>query len=407
MTLRVVHLSKSSLAGQPHRLVKALQRYTNYDVRMVDLHRWNIYSHDLIFTEELEKCVELVQNADIVHFHNYLDLNSTSFAPLDFKDLHAKGKAFIRQIHSEPNALSRIMGISVNEVLSCDLPTLVIAQYPERFFPNARVVPNNIPIDALDYIPTRDSTYWDLFFSPTKAISAWEDRWNTKGTPETLYMMEKIAGETGCLTKSITQRPLSEVLYEKRRSYIVLDDMITGSYHLSGLEGLSMAKPTLAYLDERIRRVLLDVSGASTIPFINTQLENANVIIKYFLQHRDEGSEIGQSGRQWLEQYWSEESIIQHYKDIYEKLLYDPSLICRQKSLQIDNKTQQFFALTLPDLNYQSHKDRATNLHYIISEFFRVANLKSRKLWLSIKKSKSFLSLRLLLWPIWRIIKGR
>jgi hypothetical protein len=39
--VKVVHFSKTPLAGAPIRLVEALQRYTKYDVHLVDLKRWD------------------------------------------------------------------------------------------------------------------------------------------------------------------------------------------------------------------------------------------------------------------------------------------------------------------------------------------------------------------------------
>lgn len=353
MTLRIVHLSISPLAGQPYRLVKALRRNSDYEIHLIDLKRWNIYPHDLIFDENKEQCIDLIQRADIIHFHNYLTLDSTTFEYINFKKLFSNGKSFIRQIHSEPSALSKVMGLPVKEIVSYDLPTLVIAQYPERFFPNAYVVRNNLPINDQEYSPTLDKFRWDIFFSPTKRISAWDDRWNTKGAPETYQLMRKLVRQTGCTSKLVTNQPLDTVLRQKKHAYIILDDMVTGSYHLSGLEGLSMAKPTLAYLDERIQYVMSEVSGSKSLPFINTVLENSETVIKYLLDNREEGYAIGQAGRKWLERYWSEDEICNEFFDIYKSLLYDPSLIVRQEGLLLETPQQHFFAITLPDLVYR------------------------------------------------------
>lgn len=357
MSLKVVHLSITALAGGPYRLVRALRRYTDLDVRLIDLKRWGIYPHDVVFNEGLDQAIELAEKADIIHLHNYLDLDSKTFAPIDLTELAAQGTAFLRQFRSEPNLVARVMGISVGELLDSPMPSVVIAQYPERFYPEARVVPNNLPINDTSYLPVTEPPVWDILFSPTRDRGAWEDRWNTKGTPETIRLMKQLARRTGCRTKVVSDQPLMKVLREKRRSYIVLDEMVTGSYHISGLEGVSMAKPTLAFLDERMLRVLREMSGAQTHPFINTRLEDAGKIISYLLGHPDEGAEIGQAGRRWIETHWSEEAIADQFKGIYETLLQDPSRICRQESLRLDTGPRRFFAVDLPDLIYSSRAD--------------------------------------------------
>lgn len=356
MSLNIVHFSVTPMAGGPYRLVNCLRRNTVHNVRLIDIKRWNIYPHDLVFSENMEACVELTHKADIIHFHNYLDLSSKFFEPINFEHLAAKGTRFLRHFRSEPGTVASIMKLSVKDVLNCKIPSVAIAQYPERFYPNAMVVPNNLPIAEERYMPASVQTEWDLFFSPTKKNSAWADRWNTKGAPETIQMMKGLSQHTGCTTKVVSGKPLTEVLHEKQRSYIVLDDMVTGSYHISALEGVSMAKPTICYLDERTIRVLHEVTGSDCEPFINSRLEEAPLIIDHLLQDKPLGEDIGKEGRRWLEKNWSEPVIASKFDEIYGMLLQNPSLIKRQEALRLDSPSRKFFAITKPDIVHQCRK---------------------------------------------------
>lgn len=118
---------------------------------------------------------------------------------------------------------------------------------------------------------------WDIFFSSTKTASAFERRWDTKGTPETTEILKRLTQHTGCSCNIVSERPLDEVLTLKRHSRIVVDDLVTGSYHLTGLEGLPQGKPVLSFLDERSLQLLRYISGSDQCPFINVRLENASV----------------------------------------------------------------------------------------------------------------------------------
>lgn len=43
------------------------------------------FGQDVVFAETPGATMELVEQADIVHFHNYLDLDNTQFSPIDFR----------------------------------------------------------------------------------------------------------------------------------------------------------------------------------------------------------------------------------------------------------------------------------------------------------------------------------
>lgn len=358
MSLNIVHFSRSPLAGAPIRLVRALQQHANYRVNLVDLKRWGLYDCDVIHAENLDEAVALAEKADIIHLHNYLDYRSTDFYPVNFESLRQQGKVFVRQFHSHPAVVAGGMQITVSELLSSPIPSLVIAQFQERFYPKAQIVPNIIPQHNPAYKPIAGPTSQGIFFSPTSSRSAWDDRWNTKGAVEVLFLLKQVARRTGCATKFTIGKPLAEVLEEKRKYSITIDDLVTGSYHLAGLEGLSLGKPVLAFLDDRIKYVLREISGSDTCPFINTRLEDAFEVLVYLLEHPDEIADLGQASRKWIENYWLDRILVGHYVDVYDKLLADPSLVVRQESMRLEDKTAKFYAFTLPDLVYQSRANR-------------------------------------------------
>lgn len=360
MSLTIVHLATDAIAGMPFKLVSALQAQSPFSVRLIETKHRKTYPQDMVFSDSIDEAVELIQKADIIHFHNNLDLSSRAFAPIDFTELQKKGTRFVRQFHSIPSTIARKMNCSVEEILSSTIPSLVIGQYPERYFPNAKVVPNCIPINDDSYMPlSRDENLKsDILFSPSKKASAWSERWNTKGMPETIRMLKKLKKQRDCRVEVVTDSPLDKVLYKKRRSYIVLEEMVTGSYHLSGLEGLSMGKATLCYLDKRVEFVMKQLSGADSLPFVNTMLEHSEKVLAYLLANRGTGDELGAASRKWMEQYWNEEVLMRQFADIYYDLMKDPNLVCRQPELEVGDGLKHFSSITVPDLVYKSRKNK-------------------------------------------------
>ena len=356
--MNIIHFCITPMAGAPVRLVRALNKYTSFNVNLVDLNRWGIYEHDLIFSEDQEKVMELSEKADIIHFHNYIDYNTKDFFPLDFKSLRDKGKFFIRQFHSSPDLISRKLNISSESLHISSIPSLVIAQFQERYYPESLVVPNIIPQDSDLYQRTGKHPLYGLFLNPTVIASAWSDRWNTKGLPETLLELRKAVKATGSNIKCVSNISHNNTLKLMDRSEIVINDLVTGSYHLSGLEGLSLSKPVINFLDDRVQYVLRQISGASSIPFINARLEDTRDIAIYLLRNKNDAVEIGSEGRKWIDKYWQDKKLVSHYINVYNTLVNDPCKIKRQRSLSLENKHIHFHSIILPDKIYESRKFR-------------------------------------------------
>ena len=360
MTLNIVHFSKTPLAGAPIRLVLALRQHTNYTVNLVDLKDWGIFDRDVVYAEDPEYALSLAEKADIIHLHDCLDYESELFELINFKKLRQQGKMFIRQFHSPRLAIAKGLGITESELLASSIPSMVIAQYHERYFPNSRVIPNIIPQNSNLYLPQVSNSTPAICYSSTRPFSAWDGsedyvkRWATKGTPETVKIIQQVALETNCKVKFLTGKTQAEVMKAKQQATIVVDELVTGSYHLSGLEGLSVGKPVIAYLDSRTIYTLQEISGSTTCPFINVRLEDAHGILVHLLNNLDEAQHIGKASRQWIEKYWSDKLLVRHFVDVYEKLMEDPSQITRQDSLCIDDKVTYFQVVTLPDLVYYS-----------------------------------------------------
>jgi hypothetical protein len=350
--VRIVHFSTTRLAGAPIRLVRALQAHTEHEVRLVDSERWGQFEHDIVFEESPEEAAELAAQADVIHLHNYLDYSSRDFAPVDFEALRRQDKFFIRQFHSTPQTIATHKRIPVEEVLACEIPSLVIPHCAERYYPRARVVPNIVPQNDPAYTPGAERD--GILFSPSVPTRAWVERWNTKGAPETIEVLARVGRATGCTVTTIQGRPLTEVLEAKRRALVVVDDLVTGSYHLSGLEGLSAGRPVLSFLDARISLVLRVLSGSDANPFVNVRLEEAEGVLVDLVSEPERARALGEDARAWIERYWRDSQLVEHFVEVYER----PETIVRQEALRIDDETR-FAAIVAPDVAWQERRDRA------------------------------------------------
>lgn len=391
--MRALHFSRTPLAGAPIRLVQALRSLPDIHVNLIDKEKWGLYDHDIVFSDSLEQSFDLAMKADIIHLHNYLDLDSKDFHPIDFNLLKKRGKAFVRQFHSHPSFIANEMKVSVNSLLNSEMPSLVVAQFQERFYPNAHVVPNIIPQGSNLYSPSSLPVKYDVFFAPTSSNSAWDDRWNTKGALETLILLNELKGKRNFFTPTSDLIPLNLLLQEKARSLIVIDELITGSYHLSGLEGLSLGKAVLCFVDSRALYVMREISGSDIIPFVNIRLEDTFEVISYLLDQPSAAVDIGRTSREWIEKYWADSVLAKRYADVYDKLLANPELIKRQKSLRVDSSVLIFNSITLPDLIYKrraflfssNKSQRFTSINFFIRILRKFRSIVSKGVWHKMK----------------------
>lgn len=350
--MKVVSFSSTPLAGAPIRVANCASLSGKVETRHVDLKRWGIFPHDHVHGENVELTRELLEEADVIHLYNSVHLDCRLFEGINFRD-YVKRKAVVWHFQSTPTLVAKQGGLSLQAIQESPIPKIVIAQYPERFLPEALVVPNVVPLSDEAYQPEPCPSI-DICYAPTSRRSAWEDRWNTKGMPETVAILARLSCKVDATCAVAHDTTLDRVLAMKRRSRIILDEMVTGSYHLSALEGLAMSKLVACYLDARIDYVMRTVSGATEQPFVNVRLEDAYEVLRYLMVDPLAVEQIGRENREWMETYWSDQRISEVFHGMYQQLLDDPSRIRRQAELALDSPRSYLMAHSVSNRVHES-----------------------------------------------------
>jgi hypothetical protein len=237
-------------------------------------------------------------HTDILHLHN---LNRFNFPNK------------VIQYHSEP--------FRVNLNVTCQ--KLVIAQYhatlPE--YQNCKIVRN--PIDIFDsvFMPKYYDKKIRIGYAPsnTNVISAWAD----KGYNETIPILQKIKSEykNKVDIDIITDTPLNVCLVRKSLCNIFIDEVKTGSYHRSGLEGLAMGEVTICSVSPEVERVMVTAANAPNQPFVNIYYQDLYSKLTELIESGlNNILEEGWKSRHWMEQYWHPEIIANEYIKIYENI---------------------------------------------------------------------------------------
>jgi len=91
-------------------------------------------------------------------------------------------------------------------------------------------------------------------YAPTRFNSGRASRWDTKGYRETTKLLKTLVSKAAAKSIDIQidiieQVSHSDCLQRKSACHIVIDDLVTGSYHLNTLESLASESVCLTYMD--------------------------------------------------------------------------------------------------------------------------------------------------------------
>jgi 2-polyprenyl-3-methyl-5-hydroxy-6-metoxy-1,4-benzoquinol methylase len=367
MSMIVVHVAVTPLAGSPIQIVNALNRYcaeirARLIVHSPKAYGRRIFTEDLEWSRDREEALACLCEADIVHLHHFFESNNNPFG-IDF-DRVCRRARFIRQFHTHPLTIARGDGAQAQRIINSAIPQLVIAQHHERYYPRARIAPNIVPLADDLYKPTaRNGHDPVLFFAPTFEHSAWEvsegsTRWETKGAPETEQLLHKVIKSCG-KGRVVVRRniPHEQCLREKQASDIAIDEMVTGSFHLTSLEALSQGLPTFTYLDGRTLDTLAELTGTHNHPWLNFRLEEVERPMRELIEDAELRREMGAYSRKWMETYYNDQDMVLHYVHAYKDLLERPD---KFNKLRFNPNSRRMIWLTQrqDDLIWERRRER-------------------------------------------------
>lgn len=314
--MKILHLSDTSLSGAPYRLATTYNKYSGHEARHIVWQRkiYNrVFDCDLVgeemTTEEIKKWIRW---ADIIHFHNRWKRQEI------FKRVNLpKNKPSIIQIHSprNPNDIEK----GFKEEVESKLPIAVIAQYHVRQWPElSYIVPNVIDIDDALHKPVErvDRITPIIAYAPSSPNGK---GWDNKSYNVVHPFLKRASLQNKMGYSRLVNLPHRICLERKQKSHIGIDEVSTGSYHMSSLEFLSMGIACVANIDPLTEKAVKDVTGALTLPWVrSTEKDFKNTLLnlinskKYF--------EVGDYSRKWMETHWNQKKICAHFTKIYEEL---------------------------------------------------------------------------------------
>jgi hypothetical protein len=321
--MRIVHLSDTPLSAAPYRLMK-VQRIAGLDARLIcgtDAFggRPRLPWQDILVSASAQdQIMQLLRGADVVHIHNrWTRQRIFKFWPEALEIVTRKPK--VLQFHSPRESLTH----DTQDSFSLKCPKLVVAQYQVRQYPEATPVPNVVPIDDVCHTPYEGSDraqftgasprQLSVAFSPSSMLTK---GWDNKGYPETKAILRGL--QPNISHKVFTGIELPELLLRRKPYDVCIDEIMTGSYHLVSLEGLSQGQATVANLDDKTIDALERITGPRKHPWICANTRNLGKILRELDHDRAKLDAIKKESRDYMVKYWDPFRVTQLYKAVYE-----------------------------------------------------------------------------------------
>ena len=318
--MNILMITDNDPAGMGIAFTHAINRYSEHHCRLIttaekygfgfetDIHLPDIENDD--FTE----VEQLLNNADIIHFHVLRDENS-HLGPLVIRD-YIKGKRILHHHHGHPDYI--INAEYYNEKYR-KLNRKVIVSTPDllKVANNATWVPNLVPLNDVSFLPRYD----DMLPQEIMRICQAPTRKYHKHTSEFTAVIARIREKHPNVESMIIEKiPYSDCLKLKKTCHIVFDHM-RGWFGISSLESLSQGKPVIAGLDVWNIECIKTFTAAPDLPWVvarnRNQLEEK---LDMLIESRGMRDKIGRQSRQFMETCWNEQQVLTVLIKIYETL---------------------------------------------------------------------------------------
>ncbi len=137
----------------------------------------------------------------------------------------------------------------------------------------------------------------------------------------------------------LIDRSIDDCYRARQRADIGIEELVTGSFHQVMLECMAAGLPTLAYLDERSLYTMRELTGSADMPWVNCRLEEAEAVLRHLVQEPELRRALGSHARAWMEEYYNDKVLVQHYMRAYEDILERPHLFKEKRFDLQDRKT--------------------------------------------------------------------
>ena len=290
--MKLAIFSRTPLAAAPWELFKAIKKYTDINVVYINkTHRYmdgRYFPFHMLLNHSSGAALQALANADVWHIHNYL-------IP-ELKSVH-RGQPVIAQFHSLPRQGNWEELIDFADIsYTIDQP-LHVREYKMPGLPNL--------IDPDEYFPIRkDDSKIKIAFAPSSTAPIGMPQ--SKGYYEVKKILNEVSHERegGVEIMWIEGQDYNTNLGMKQHSHILIDDVVTGNWHRTSLEGCSFGCAVLNKIHMK--------------PFLQADLASLKSKLLMLVDHPKILRKHQMAARHWVLSEWHAMDLVNKYVEVYK-----------------------------------------------------------------------------------------
>ena len=290
--MKVTIFSKTPLAAAPWELYKALKKYTVLDVSLINgTARYNdgrTFPYHLLLISPNGNAMQILQESDLWHVHNYL---------VPQLIMVKKNHKVIAQFHSLPRQgnWQQLMNFA-------DVNYTIRQPHQEQEY-KLKGLPNIIDPD--EYRPIRRKLPIKIAFAPSTRMAVGNPM--SKGYNEVKAILNRMAGKRDVEIVWIEAKSYEANLQLKQRSHILIDDVVTGNWHRTSLEGMCYGCAVL--------------NRVTKSPFVYATLNTLEERLLWLVDNPEILNEFQERSRLWVLQHWHAIDHVKEYVNAYREVL--------------------------------------------------------------------------------------
>jgi len=306
--MRIVMYSHTPVAGVPIVLRDLINKYTSHHCKAVtgspgyrDGRRWG--PPDALL-RDTRAASALITEADVIMVHNgRLDRGLSRLM---------KGKRLLCYYHSEPHRVHR-------ELERQGIPCYVIAQGHALLYKMMPVLPNLVDIEQAELkpLPDRGTSPFRLGFAPSNRnrLDLEKKRKNiysAKGYPECQRALDEIR-RMGIKVEMFEGIPYMECLKRRQPLHLMLDEVVTGSYHRCTLEAAAQGQVPINAVSKEVMELITEISEGEPPPWAHASPGSLVGEVAQLISNPGYLEELMQANRRWMEEHWHPKALLERY----------------------------------------------------------------------------------------------
>jgi glycosyltransferase involved in cell wall biosynthesis len=296
--MKILHIASADFAGVGIKLVRAINRYSDHQARLVTGRSHSLgFPTDIVARRDVRVVKKWVKWADVVHTYNHFGmLQRAGFGPKQKRYVITHHGSDYRRSWKAHNRRDKRWGA----FQLCTTPDLT--RYGATWLPTA------IPVEPYLKMARRAKKGKPPIVCQAPTNFA---------RKSTLRVAELVKKTPGVQWRCIVKKKHPECLRLKARAFIGIDQFGLG-LGVNGYEFMAMGIPVLAHANPKAEGAIRGAVGE--LPYVDTTLKGLRRTILGLLKHQDVYDERVERGLAYVRQFHARPVVVDRYLKICESL---------------------------------------------------------------------------------------